>query len=591
LAQWNTDTWKELCEFVRRDPNDFFSLFALPGYKPEFYLRPYQMYSAFWALTRLIQQDLATYGAILADMMGMGKTAEFWAIVYLTYADIKGGISREEALELPDGPEKKQRLDPNGEYPVGIKWTLTARRLFTRLSRGPVVLIVPADLIAQAQAEFNKYFVRGDPYWNFELFIQHKNWPTHGLHNHALQRLRQKGPKVFNNGIILLIHPAGWTSASFKKLFYVPDDNDKPTEPIQPPSIIGFDEYPAAGGRSEKGPVVESIRQIYENIPVAPYPLFIGMTGAPIYRTVRDLRAFVSIICSHKRFDKEEKQHLTAIQRRRIIEGDEADWQNNDRMMHATRDRITEVAKDHEQILDLCGEQDYESISLLNKWRCAEVGKNNKLTCQGVMIRHMPNDFWPNPEAEKKERLLDLPPLNQKTIFVRQHLRYLDGLRKLAKPVDADATRDYERRLHEWEERGRPEGEKPKKGLPESRYSLNRCAGSWPVLPVLVTDPASGFQSKKPFEASLIREKGWNSKTLTQLRKEGCPVAVHIDKFIESCEKLKHLIALFHENKRVNLNNVAKGERLQKILIATAGYEHVPILRMVSKSNPTSASQ
>ena len=90
--------------------------------------------------------------------------------------------------------------------------------------------------------------------------------------------------------------------------------------------IIGFDEYPAAGGRSEKGFVVESIRQIYENIPVAPYPLLIGMTGVPIYRTVRDLRAFVSIICSHKRF-KEEKQHLTAIQRRRIIEGDEADWQ------------------------------------------------------------------------------------------------------------------------------------------------------------------------------------------------------------------------------------------------------------------------
>ena len=48
-------------------------------------------------------------------------------------------------------------------------------------------------------------------------------------------------------------------------------------------------------------------------------------------------------------------------------------------------------------------------------------------------------------------------------------------------------------------------------------------------------------------------------------------MAVHIDKFIESCEKLEHLIALFNENKQVNLNNVTKGERLQKILIATAG--------------------
>ena len=32
-------------------------------------------------------------------------------------------------------------------------------------------------------------------------------------------------------------------------------------------------------------------------------------------------------------------------------------------MMHATKGKITEVAKDHEQILELCGDQDYESIS------------------------------------------------------------------------------------------------------------------------------------------------------------------------------------------------------------------------------------
>jgi hypothetical protein len=498
--------------------------------------------------------------------MGMGKTEEFWGIVYLAYADVRGGVIREEAHQLEDGPEKKRQLREAGDFPLGMKWTLTARKIFTRLSRGPVVLIVPADLILQTEADFSKYFVKGDPYWKLEVFIEHKNWPRRGLNDAAasqtLQRLRRKDPNVVDNGTFIVIHLEGFRSASFKKLFFVPDEAGD-LKPIIP-SVVGWDEYPAAGGRSETNSIVVSLREMFENLETSPYPLFIGITGTPIYRTIGDLLAFLSIVCTYKRFDKEEKKKLVGSRPKQILDGDEKEWANNERMCFSTRSFVRKTSKEHEQILNLLGDESYESTALLNKYLITQIGAHNKLACQGVTIRRQPNDFRPDKDWPDKNRFLPLPPLDIVRVFVGQDARYIDGLQKLAKPVDEKAKADYERRLQEWQDNGMPLGEKPKRGLPESTYHLTRCSGSFPVLGDLLNDPTSGFRRKAPFQAQLIQSEGWNTKTLAQLVNARCPVAVHVDELIESCQKLDHLLRTLDRIEQGNRVNIAKGEPLQR---------------------------
>jgi SNF2-related domain len=535
-------------------------------------LFPHQAYAIFWMLSRLIYD---INGCFLADDMGVGKTMEFlgvWVIhrmVHLAWDEVQICRNSPDALDrakhLPVGHTVGSSC-PTDPFCISCpcQEDSISYQLSSVIRKGPVLILAPPNNVSVWEEECHNMIDTKNTRLKLEWHVAYgESRLTNAVIKDLQCDIETLDAKPGQERHLVIVSYRGIYNRLIEQaLQYRLRRKESPRHPITW-SIMGRDEFHTAKGsktqvneyfclartsasppKSKKQPAADTAskkKKTTKKDPMEAYaaphigrPLKIAISGTPFEGSPSDLAG-----------------HLKSFA--------DAEWNLGSHVMYkSSPDRLITLAKSYQNIVSNLGRRD---TSVENATIDGLIGSYpTKLTAflNPIMLRRTGHDKFFD------YTIINLDPMRINQVACGTSTDYVNSLQLLASEAEKDLQAEYNVRLAAWQAKNNPNLPKPVMMINQlsksnAAYFL-RLAADFAAIPEL--------HKRYPdwtFYADEAYQLDWDNVPKTNL------YIIHLDTLVKSGkEKLDQLKKLLHDMRKRSKEWAKKGEKTEKMIIATA---------------------